>query len=253
MSVTFSASFAIALTLAFARSIAWVSICPPFSNASIPTMTKVAFAGAISVFAAGTLQHDVLPVTDAQVITELVIQAGVGMVLGYVVSLFVNAVVGAGSLVDLFSGLNLPASIDPLSLQQTKLFGQFYNMVLMALLFTTGAVIVIVEGFVKSFSSVGTSLPAVTLSNLAQTITGDVVSFFAAALEIAAPIIVVLFGTQIVLALLAKAAPQINVFVFGMPLQILVGISAVGIALAALPNDITNLVTRAMTQLFGGS
>ena len=120
-------------------------------------------------------------------ITELVIQAGVGMVLGYVVSLFVNAVVGAGSLVDLFSGLNLPASIDPLSLQQTKLFGQFYNMVLMALLFTTGAVIVIVEGFVKSFSSVGTSLPSVTLSDLAQTITGDVVSFFAAALEIAAP------------------------------------------------------------------
>ena len=78
-------------------------------------------------------------------------------------------------------------------------------------------------------------------------------SFFAAALEIAAPIIVVLFGTQIVLALLAKAAPQINVFVFGMPLQILVGIAAVGIAIAALPNDITNLVARAMTQLFGGS
>jgi flagellar biosynthetic protein FliR len=52
-------------------------------------------------------------------------------------------------------------------------------------------------------------------------ITGDVVTFFAAAVEIAAPVIVVLFCTQILLALLAKAAPQINVFVFGMPLQIL--------------------------------
>jgi flagellar biosynthetic protein FliR len=252
MSVTFSASFAIALALAFARSLAWVSICPPFSNASIPAMTKIAFAGAVSLFAASALQHDVLPLSDVQVVTELVIQVGVGVVLGYVVSLFVNAVVGAGSLVDLFSGLNLPASIDPLSLQQTKLFGQFYNMVLMALLFTTGGVIVIVEGFVKSFTAVGTSFPPVTLGDLAATITGDVVSFFAAALEIAAPIIVVLFATQIVLALLAKAAPQINVFVFGMPLQILVGLTAVGVAIAALPNDVTNLIARAMTQLFGG-
>ncbi len=47
------------------------------------------------------------------------------------------------------------------------------------------------------------------------------VTFFAAAVEIAAPVIVVLFCTQMLLALLAKAAPQINVFVFGMPLQIL--------------------------------
>lgn len=252
MSVTFSATFVIALVLAFARSLAWVSICPPFSNAAIPSMTKIAFALSISFFAAGTLQHDVLPSSDVQVITELVIQVGVGVVLGYVVSLFVNAVVGAGSLIDLFSGLNLPASIDPLSLQQTKLFGQFFNMILMALLFTTGGVIVIVEGFVKSFSSVGTSFPPVTMASLAQTITGDVVSFFAAALEIAAPIIVVLFATQIVLALLAKAAPQINVFVFGMPLQILVGLTAVGVAIAALPDDVTNLIARAMTQLFGG-
>ncbi len=64
--------------------------------------------------------------------------------------------------------------------------------------------------------------------------------------------IVVLFCTQILLALLAKAAPQINVFVFGMPLQILVALIGVGVAIVALPNDVINLVGRAMTQLFGG-
>jgi len=51
---------------------------------------------------------------------------------------------------------------------------------------------------------------------------------------------------------LAKSAPQINVFVFGMPLQILVALFAVGLALVALPGDVTNLVGRAMTQVFGG-
>ncbi len=76
-------------------------------------------------------------------------------------------------------------------------------------------------------------------------------TFFAAAVEMAAPVIVVLFCTQILLALLAKAAPQINVFVFGMPLQILVALIGVGLAIMALPNDVANLVGRAMSQLFG--
>jgi flagellar biosynthetic protein FliR len=253
--VTFhlSAAFAIALTLAFVRSVAWVTICPPFSNSSIPMMLKIGFAAAIAFFAAGTLQHDPLPLSDAQVITQLVIQAVVGVVLGFVVSLFVSAVVAAGSLVDLFSGLNLPQAIDPLSQQQTAIFGQFYNLVMTTLLFTSGAVVVIVEGFVKSFRAVGTSLPPTTPGSLAQTVTGDVVTFFAAAAEIAAPVIVVLFCTQILLALLAKAAPQVNVFVFGMPLQILLALIAVGAALVALPSDVVNLVGRSMTQLFGGS
>jgi flagellar biosynthesis protein FliR len=251
MTFHLSAAFATALTLAFVRSVAWVTVCPPFSNSSIPNMVKIGFAAAIALFAAATLQHDPLPQSDAQVLTQLVVQALVGFVLGFVVSLFVSAVVAAGSLVDLFSGLNLPQAVDPLSLQQTAIFGQFYNLVVTALLFTTGAAVVIVEGFLKSFKAVGTSFPPTTTASLAQTVTGDAVTFFAAAVEIAAPVIVVLFCTQILLALLAKAAPQINVFVFGMPLQIVVALIGVGAAIVALPNDVINLVGRAMTQLFG--
>ncbi len=252
MRFTLSSSFVVALALAFARSVAWVSICPPFSNSAIPRMAKVGLAGSLAYFAAGTLQHDALPHSDAQVMVQLVIQVFVGLMLGFIVSLFVNAVVSAGRLVDLFSGMNLPQAIDPLSQQQSPIFGQFYNLVVMALLFTTGAATVIVAGFLKSFQAVGTSFPKIALGSLAQSVTGDVAAFFAATLEIAAPVIAVLFCTQILLALLAKAAPQINVFVFGMPLQVLIALIGVSVALVALPNDVMNLVGRAISQLFGG-
>jgi len=131
------------------------------------------------------------------------------------------------------------------------LFGQFYNLVLTGLLFTSGASIVIAEGFINSFRAVGTSFPPTTTGSVTQTITSDVVTFFAAAVEIAAPVIVILFCAQILLALLAKAMPQINVFVFGFPLQVLLAILGVGVATAALPGDVVNMVGRAMTQLFG--
>jgi flagellar biosynthesis protein FliR len=252
MNVSLSADFVVALALAFVRSVAWVSICPPFSSPAVPRMLKIGFAGALSFFAAGTLQHDPLPQSDAQVIVQFVIQAVVGIVLGYLVSLFVTTVVGAGRLIDLFSGINLPQAMDPLSMLQSSIFGQFYNLVLTALLFTSGAVLVIVTGFLRSFAAVGTSFPPTTMGTLGGVVTGDVVTFFAAAVEIAAPLIAVLFCTQVVLALLSKAAPQVNVFIFGMPLQVIMALVGVGVALVALPNDVVTLVARATSQLFGG-
>ena len=252
MTLPFSPAYAIAFVLALVRASAWVVICPPFANKSIPAMAKIGISLGIAVEAAVTLQHESLPSSDSQILAQVLVQASIGFVLGFVVSLFVTAVVAAGSLIDLFSGLNLPQALDPLSLQQTPIIGQFYNLVATALLFTTGAVLVIVDGFLRSFKAVGTTLPHITMGTVANVITGDVTTFFAAAVEIAAPVIVVLFATQILLALLAKSAPQINVFVFGMPLQILVALFAVGLALVALPGDVTNLVGRAMTQVFGG-
>ena len=247
-----SPNYAIAVVLALVRASAWVVICPPFSNKAVPSMAKIGIALGLAVFAARTLQYQPMPTGNAQLIGEVVVQAAIGFVLGFVVFLFVQAVTSAGSLVDLFSGLNLPAAIDPLSLQQTPLFGQFYNLVATALIFTTGAAVVIVGGFLRSFHAVGTTLPQVTAGKVAAVITADVTTFFAAAVEIAAPVIAVLFATQVLLGLLAKATPQINVFVFGMPLQILLALSSVGLALFAMPGDVTNLVGRATSQLFGG-
>lgn len=252
MSLHLSPAFAIAFVLALVRASVWVIFCPPFSNRSIPAMAKIGISLGIAYDAAATLQHDPLPSTDAQVVTQVVIQALVGLVLGLVVSLCVSAVAAAGSLIDLFSGLNLPQALDPLSLQQAPIIGQFFNLVATALLFTTGAALVIVNGFLRSFNAVGTTLPHVTSGTVANVFASDVGTFFAAAVEIAAPVIVVLFATQVLLALLAKAAPQINVFVFGFPLQILVALSAVGLILVALPGDITSLAGRATAQIFGG-
>jgi flagellar biosynthesis protein FliR len=252
MSFHISPAFATAFVLALVRASAWVVVCPPFANKTIPTIAKIGFSLGVAFDAAATLQHDPLPTTNAQVVMQIVVQAVVGLGLGFVVSVFVSAVTAAGSLIDLFSGLNLPQAIDPLSLQQTPIIGQFYNLVSTALLFTTGSVLIIVGGFIHSFAAIGTSFPHATTGSVAAVITHDVTTFFAAAVEIAAPVIAVLFATQVVLALLAKAAPQINVFVFGFPLQILVTLVAVGLALVALPGDVTNLVGRATAQLFGG-
>ena len=74
------------------------------------------------------------------------------------------------------------------------------------------------------------------------------------ALEIGGPILVVLFAAQVVLALVSRAAPQANVWFLGMPLQVLLVLVLVALAVSAVPNDLANLLDRGLgdaARLFG--
>ena len=65
-------------------------------------------------------------------------------------------------------------------------------------------------------------------------------------LEIAGPILVVLFAAQVVLTLVARAAPQANIWFLGMPLQVLLVLLLVAATVSAIPNDLVNLLTRGL-------
>jgi len=123
----------------------------------------------------------------------------------------------------------------------------------MILLFVSGGYTLLIDGFARSFGAPGFSLAAT--GRIAQVVVLDLALLFTSALEIAAPILVVLFATQIVLAMLSKAAPQMNVWILGMPLQIVLAIVLVGLGISVLPAYLGELVTRALgdtAHLFGG-
>jgi flagellar biosynthetic protein FliR len=64
----------------------------------------------------------------------------------------------------------------------------------------------------------------------------------------AGPILLVLFATQIALALLSRAAPQVNVFLLGMPLQVFLTLSLVAIAVSVFPTFLTGVVQHALND-----
>ena len=123
----------------------------------------------------------------------------------------------------------------------------------MILLFVSGGYTLLIDGFARSFGAPGFSLAAT--GRIAQVVVLDLALLFTSALEIAAPILVVLFASQVLLALLSKAAPQMNVWILGMPIQIFLAIALVALSISALPGYVSELVTRALgdtASLFGG-
>lgn len=240
----------LAFLLALVRAGAWLAMVPPFNNRSIlPSTVLVGVAAGLAILAAPTIAASAVPTTTPGLIGALVLQVLTGAALGLVVNILVSAVTSAGGLVDLFGGINLPPSEDPLSQNQVPLFGQLYEQVAIALLFVTNGEMLLVRGFESSFGSAGLTLAS--SGNVASILLGDVATFFTSALEIAAPIVAVLFTAQIGLAMLAKAAPQLNVWWLGFPVQAMLSLFLVAIGVKLLPPYIADIVGRAMSDMAG--
>ena len=124
--------------LVFVRALAWLVVVPPFSNsATTPRPVLIGFAGGLALLSLHQVPASAIPTDTAGLIGALVMQVFSGVILGLPVQILLSAISSAGSMVDLFGGLNLPPSIDPLSAQQTPILGQLYEQVGMVLLFVT--------------------------------------------------------------------------------------------------------------------
>jgi flagellar biosynthetic protein FliR len=235
----------LAFFLAFIRALAWLVVVPPFSNKQIvPRVVLIGVAGGLGILAVPQIAHNHIPTDTAGLIGAIVLQIFTGAAMGLCVLILISAVTAAGGMIDLFGGLNLPPAVDPLSENQTPMIGQFYEQVAMVLLFVSNGELLLVRGFETSFGAAGLTLSsAATASNV---LSADLATFFTATLEIAAPLIVVLFATQISLAMLSKAAPQMNVWILGFPIQALLSLLFVAIGIKVLPGYVNNLVSRAV-------
>jgi flagellar biosynthesis protein FliR len=238
----------LAFLLAFVRAGAWLLVVPPFSSTKIvPPIAVVGVAGGLALLAVPHLSQTAIPTSSTALIAAVLIQAAIGVALGLSIQVLLAAVTSAGAMIDLFGGLNLPPSMDPLSQNQTPLFGQLYEQMAITLLFVTNGEMLLVHGFEVSFDAPGLTLASTRV--LSSVLMSDLATFFTAAIEIAAPIIIVLFTVQIGLALLARAAPQVNVWVLGFPIQAMLSLIFASVAIKVLPGSVANLLDRALQDM----
>jgi flagellar biosynthetic protein FliR len=150
----------------------------------------------------------------------------VGLALGFTAYLFFTAVQVSGSFVDLQMGFGIANVVDPLTGAQSPIIGNFKFIVAILLFLAVNGHHYLLQGLMDSYRWV-------PLSNelFARIYRGDVSNFlldsfihmFYLAFQLAGPLIVSLFLADVALGILARTAPQFNIFVVGLPFKILLG------------------------------
>ena len=244
MTLALSTDLVLGFVLAVVRASAWLVVSPPFNTRMFPTQAKIAFAVALAIPVTPEVAATAPSPELGPLVVATLLQVGAGLTLGFITQLIFAAVQAAGELIDLVAGFTIAATYDPFTNANQAVFGRFYQLLAIALLFAIDGHIMLVRGFLDSFAAMPSGAP--DFENLSELLIDNLGMFFLAALEIAAPILGALFLTEVALGLLAKAAPQMNVFVLGFPIKILLSLLLVGITLPLMPSVVDNLVRTAV-------
>jgi flagellar biosynthetic protein FliR len=131
---------------------------------------------------------------------------------------------------------------------QTAVFGRFYNLLATTLLFATGGHALVIRGFTASYEAVPLT-GILSFAALGHVLTAGIGQMFLAALQIAGPLIAVLFCSDVALGLLTRAAPALNAFSLGFPVKILLTMLLAGLAIGILPGMIEEIVDTAVVAV----
>ena len=237
-----------ALLLASVRAAAWLTISPPFNSQAVPAPYKALLSVAIALPVVPSLV-DKVPSTDSPLfLVSVAEQVVLGTALGFLTSMLFAAIQAAGNLIDLFGGFSVAFAFDPLGSSGNTgggVFGRFYNTMALTLLFATDGHQLVLRGFTESYRALPLdgNLSLGTLQHLA---TDGLTEMFLASIQIAGPLIAVLFCTDLGLGLLSRIAPALNAFSLGFPAKILLTLAGAGVALTLLPGVVNNTVDQAV-------
>lgn len=206
---------------------------PLFSSAQVNPMIRFGLGLAVTfviwhIVPTTPLVEGLGPMTAA-----IVSQAFIGFVFGFIAFLVFVGIQFAGEVMDLQVGFSIVNVINPLTSQTVSVIGEFQLALGSLIYLAANAHHFLFEGLAGSFNLL--PLPYVAITPALE---NDVMAFFAQAFfmvfQIAAPVGIALFLTNVGLALMARVAPQLNVFAVGFPLQIMIGLSMMIISLPLL-------------------
>lgn len=223
-----------ALIFVMVRISAAFVAAPVFSGVSVPLTVRVALSGAIGVLVLAV--HPVAP--PAQIfalatILSVAAEALVGFAIGFVLQIAFAAPMVASEVIGTSMGIGFASAIDPQNGRSTPALGQFFSMLLTLLFLSVNGHLVLVEMIVKSYEALPPGaawLGADRLENIAMF--GGYT--FLAGLLLALPVGFLLLCLNIVVGMISRAAPALNLFAVGLPVSLAVGVVALAVSFPAM-------------------
>lgn len=206
--------------LILVRIASYLFTMPVFSMRQIPSIVKLAVVFVLSLITLSTLPSHSIAVNSLLELGFMVIQeAFLGLILGYVSLIIFLGIQSAGDLIDLTVGLKMASSYDPITGTSSSLYSSFYNWIAVILFLNLNGHHYLLKGVMNSFYFLELGQEYLHLLKV-ESFIYLISRFFLISIQLALPIGIVLFLADVILGMISKVIPQINVFLLGMPAKI---------------------------------
>lgn len=237
------------ILLIFIRIASMVYQVPILGASGVPHRVKIGFSLALAVFLATIIPYDPLPYTTILGYTGLVIkEAVVGLLIGFFMNICMTILAYAGQLIDQEIGFTMVSMFDQFNKTQTTITANLYNILVLLIVVVSDLYYFIIDAMVDSFKYVPVGTNVYKLDAIYEIFLRFMKNFFVIGFQIALPIFASALLLNVILGILAKSAPQMNMFVVGIQLKVFLGFFVLLVTIGFLPN-ITEFIFNEMKTL----
>lgn len=217
--------WATVLMLVIARVAPVIQLVPYLGGKATPQSVKTALAFALSGLLVPLMRPDTLP--EGPMLAAVVFkEVAVGLTIGFVGALVFEATRTAGQIMDTVRGQNMATALVPQLPERSSVSADLMYLLFVALFLSSGAHHLLLRVWVRSYEAVPLSeFPKLgQLHDVGLLMARMFGASFELALVIAMPVVLASLLTDALLALINRAAPQVQVFFIGMPIKAALGI-----------------------------
>lgn len=222
--------------LILVRVSAFVMTAPFLSYNAIPMRIRAALSVflaliIIQVTPVITLDYSGVVGYSVLILEEMLL----GITMGLMCSMCFYIVNLAGQLIDMEMGLSMANMFDTMTNTQISVTGNIYNYMLMLMMVVTNMHYYVIRAIVDSFSYFNVGKAIFPLDSLKNAVVEFMANYFIIAFRIVLPVFCCMLLINVVLGVLAKAAPQMNMFVVGIQIKVLVGLIILVLVIQSFP------------------
>lgn len=241
-----------AFLLIFVRIMAFFTTLPIFSYRNLPTQHKIGMAFFLAWIIFYTIDVPMIIVNETFILL-IIKEALIGLLIGLIAYIILSAIQIAGGFIDFQMGFAIANVMDPQTGAQSPLIGQYLYIFALLFLLAVDGHHLLIEGIYYSFQWIPMQKLFITFSDgsIASFVIQSFNQMFIIAFQMSIPIVGSLFLVDVALGIIARTVPQLNVFVVGIPLKILVSFFVIFISLSLYTILVRNLFDTVLYSMRG--
>lgn len=236
--------------LIMTRVTCFIYIAPFFSMQNTPNRVKIGAGFFISILIYYMTEPHVYPVFDTvwDMATVILKEAAAGLIIGLGANLCTSIVLFAGQIVDMEMGFAMASQFDPITKQNATLTGLYYQYLVMLLMLITGMYQYFVSAIAETFILIPVGMAQMNFDNLLSSFVQFLGDYMIIGMRICLPVFCTVMLLNAILGVLAKVAPQMNMFAVGIQLKVLTGLTVLFVTVGMLPSA-ANLIFTQMKRM----
>ena len=225
-------------------------VWPVLGQFVIPTPVKVLLSLSVTMCVFYPVKVFYLaPLVQNSFLFHAFLESLYGVLLGFIVRAYFYVFEIASDFMSVSMGINSAQLFNPAMGRSVSAVDTFFVILVALVYLGINGHHLLIRALVESFEFIN---PSSTV--LSQNLFGELVrllkQIFMMGFQIAAPVVMAVFVSNIVMGILGKVVPQINVLVMSLPVNIALGFLVLLLSLPLLLTEAQGVIHAAVVQLF---